>query len=116
MIVPDDKGKILRHLQGNWIKDIQYGGTVSFTIEGQHINNIQYDVCGIMDEDFTLEFNDQNLKWQLTSAIFGKDSVLINFEEMSFTILIRNGSDIVPPIEISEWYHTSVTFKKPKIK
>jgi len=115
MVVPNDKEKILSHLKGDWVK-VAYGPSVSFTIEGQRIKNIQCDVCTIKEEDFKLEFNDTNLKWQLTAGVLGKDSVLINFEPKSFTILIRKGSDILPPIEISEWHHTSVTFKMPKKK
>lgn len=112
MIVPDNKNEILRHLQGKWMRKAQDGTTVSFVIEGMKIRDIEIGAQEIKEMDFILEFNNDNLKWQLTSSIFGRGSALINFEKDSFTILIRNGADIIPPVNITEVVHQSVMFHR----
>lgn len=59
-----------------------------------------------------LQFNESNLKWQLTASVFGTNSVLINFEKKSFTLLLRDGMTIVPPVNITEVFHQNVWFYK----
>jgi len=61
-----------------------------------------------------LDFNQTNLKWQLTANVFGVNSALINFEKNNFEILIRDGLKIIPNIKITEVFHHNVWFLRIK--
>ncbi len=106
MVVPDNEVAIIKHLQGDWQRADE---KVSFTITGCYITNIK-SMVEISEANFLLDFNKTNLKWQLTAPVFGVGSAIVNFEKKSFTILIRNGEDIIPKIIISEVFHDKVWF------
>jgi|GEM_PF-3171378 len=112
MTVPNNRDAILQHFQGKWFRKTQNNEVISFTIDGERISNIEGAVYNIDEGYFTLAFNNENLKWQLTSPVFGINSVLVNFEKDSFTILLRNGTDIVPAVNITETFHQFVSFDK----
>jgi hypothetical protein len=109
MIVPNSEAEIIEHLQGDWERADK---KVSFTIfDGNSIRNIKSDT-EIKETEFLLDFNPENLKWQLSGILFGTGSPLINFEKDSFTILIKPNTTIVPEIIITERFHCEVRFVK----
>jgi hypothetical protein len=98
---------VVKFLQGAWQREDE---KVSFNISNSYtVGNIN-GAGKLTETTFTIDFNPQINKWELSSFVFGKDSQVVQADENSFTIIVLPNTVFIPDIPNVTMNPFKVTF------